>query len=136
MTDKDLTLIGASLYLGEGTKLRKTYKGYVYAIEITNTDPRIISMFLKFLRTIINPIEDRIKAQLFLYENNEERTQIGYWSQITDIPIERFQKTIVLIPRSGRFKPCEHGIMKIRYNHKEHFLKLQGIINNVFGGVG
>ena len=70
MTDFQLKLVGASLYLGEGTKLRKTNKGYIYAIEITNTDSRIIVMFLKFLRRIIKPVEEKVKAQLFIYDIN------------------------------------------------------------------
>ncbi len=136
MTDFQLKLVGASLYLGEGTKLRKTNKGYIYAIEITNTDSRIIVMFLKFLRRIIKPVEEKVKAQLFIYDINNESYLVQYWSNVTNIPVDRFQKTIILTPRSKRFKPSKFGIMKIRYNHKEHFLKLQGIIDNVFGGVG
>jgi len=134
-TDKEISLLGASLYLGEGTKARKTKYGWIYAIEFANTDRRMIVIFMDFLRRIIDPVEERVKAQLFVYGEHDEAALKKYWSEATNIPLERFQKTIVLRQSSGRFRPSTWGIMKVRYNHKEHFLKLQGIIEDVFGGV-
>lgn len=103
----DLELIGAALYLGEGTKMRKTNKGYIYAIEFTNTDARMIVMFLKFLRKVIHPVEERIKAQLFIYDDIDKDSTLNYWSRITDIPFDRFQKTMVFGSKNGRFKPSK-----------------------------
>lgn len=134
-TNRELELLGAALYLGEGTKARKTNKGYIYAIEFTNTDPRMIGVFMDFLRNVIHPVEERVKAQLFVYPDHNEEILKKKWEAITGIPKGRFQKSIMLRQSSGRFRPSELGIMKVRYNHKEHFLKLQGIINEVFGGV-
>ena len=37
-----------------------------------------------------------------------------------------------MVQRSGRFNPSEHGILKVRYHHKENFLTIQGIISQVF----
>jgi hypothetical protein len=133
---RDLTLIGASLYLGEGTKARTLRRGgTIYAIEFTNTDMRMIRLFMLFLRKIIVPVEHRVKAQLFLYKDHDVDRERRYWSLLTDIPTNRFQKDIILRQSSGRFHPSMHGTIKIRYSHKTHFLKLQGIIDKVFGGV-
>lgn len=134
-TNRDLTLVGAALYLGEGTKVRKTSKGWVYAIEFTNTDSRMIVVFMLFLRKVIKPIENKVKAQLFMYDDQDEAELKRFWSNKTGIPTERFQKSIVLRQSSGRFRPSTHGTIKVRYNNKEHFLILQGIIDKVFGGV-
>jgi hypothetical protein len=79
--------------------------------------------------------EDRIKAQLFIYSDLDEFDLVNFWSKITQIPLNRFNKVIHLTQRSGRFEPSKHGTLKVRYHHKEHFLKLQSIINEVFGEV-
>ena len=106
-----------------------------YAIDFTNNNPSIIRSFLKFLRSNINVEEDRIKAQLFIYSDHDEKEMIEFWSKVSQIPPDRFNKVIHLTQRSGRFKPSKYGTFKVRYHHKEHFLKLQGIIDKVFGGV-
>lgn len=131
----DLRLLGAALYLGEGTKARKTKYGNIYSIEFTNTDPRMIEVFMVFLRKVIKPIEEKIKAQLFIYPDHSEDKLKTYWSEKLNIPLDRFQKSILLKQGSGRYRPSLYGIMKVRYNNKVHFLELQGIIDKVFGGV-
>ena len=131
-----LRLVGASLYWGEGTKSRKLKRGgMIYAIEFTNVDVNMILVFLRFLREIIGAYEDRIRAQVFLYPDNSEISTLKYWSKITKIPLTRFQKPIFVKRRSVRFANSPYGIMKIRYSHKEHFLKIQGIIGEIIGEV-
>ncbi len=130
----DLKLIGASLYLGEGTKERTLKDGHkIFAVEFTNKDPRCISMFLRFLRRVIKAEEERIKAELFIYPDHNEVELKEFWSRITRIPLDRFQKTIFLKQKNKFFKPNPLGTMKIRYSQKEHFLKIRGIINEIFG---
>lgn len=137
LTDNDLLLIGAALYTCEGTKPREVRNHQkIYSIEFTNTDPKVIVLFLKFLRIIIKPVEDRIKAELFIYPDLDEGILTEYWSKLTQIPKSRFNKAIVLKGSGSKFKHNPLGIMKIRYHHKEHFARLQGIIDKVFGGVG
>ncbi|MFA5770375.1 MAG: hypothetical protein WC894_02685 [Patescibacteria group bacterium] len=131
---RELSLIGAALYLCEGTKERLLKNGgKIFAIEFTNTDPRVIKMFLLFLRTIIGSVENRIKAKLFLYPDLNENKLKDFWSKETKIPLDRFQKTIFFKKKISIFKANPLGTIKIRYSHKEHFLKIRGIINEVFG---
>ena len=133
---RDLGLLGAALYISEGAGMRSYANGRkFYAIEFTNKDPRVIRVFMRFLRRVIKPIEARVKAEMFIYPDLDEISLRDYWSKVTKIPSSRFQKTIVLKAKTGKFKPNPRGTLKIRYTHKEHFLKLQGIISEVFGGV-
>lgn len=135
-SDEELRLIGASIYLYEGTKDRIDNRGWHhYAVEFTNNDPRLIFVFLKFLRTVIGAEESRIKALLCVYPDHDTQYLIDYWSKLTGIPQERFNKTILLINRNKKCKPSLLGTIKIRYHHKAHFLKIQAIITDVFGGV-
>ncbi len=131
-------VLGAGLYACEGAKFRIDNRGWKhYDVDFTNNDPRLITIFLKFLRECINAPEDKIKAQLFIYPDHEESVVLRFWSKLTKIPLNRFNKVIRMVQRSGRFKPSEHGTLKIRYHHKENFLTIQGIISRVlaFGEV-
>ncbi len=133
---KELKLLGASLYLCEGTKLRTLGNGRkIYSIEFTNNDPRTIQIFLKFLRKIIKPVESRVKVQLFIYPDLDEVFVAKYWQKVTKIPKSRFNKTICLKGNNSKGRHSPFGTVKLRYAHKEHFLVLQSIIDEVFGGV-
>ena len=105
----------------------------IFAIEFTNKDPRAIKLFLKFLREIIFAEENRIKAELFIYPDHDEPKLVKYWSRITGIPLNRFNKTIRLRQKNPRYKPNPLGTLKIRYSHKKHFLRIQAIISKIFG---
>lgn len=131
-------ILGAALYACEGTKFRIDNRGGKhYEVDFTNNNPKLISLFLKFLRVSIKAPEDKIKAQLFVYPDHDEDEVLRFWSKTTDIPLNRFNKVIHLTQKSGRFKPAQYGTLKIRYHHKENFITIQGIISQVFkwGGV-
>lgn len=133
-SSRELSLIGASLYLCEGTKKRVDSRGWAnYSVEFTNIDPRVIKLFLKFLRKVIKVKEDKIKAELFIYPDHKERVLIDYWSNLTKIPTMRFHKTIFLRQKNIKFKPNPLGILKIRCFSKKDFIKIQSIINRIFG---
>ena len=139
MTTKDLRLAGALLYLCEGTKLRKDarYKNtYIYAIEFTNSDPRIVSLFREFMVRILKIEHRKIKAQLFLYPDLDREKVMKRWCRSIGIPPSQFQKIIMLKAKISRFKPNPLGTMKIRHSSKEKFLKLQSIIDDVWKDAG
>lgn len=74
LSSDDIKLLGASMYLCEGTKLRIDNRGWKqYVIEFTNKDPRAISLFLKYLREVIKAEEERVKLQIFIYEDHNEQ---------------------------------------------------------------
>lgn len=134
LTKKELSLLGASLYLCEGTKARFAPKNHkIFSVEFTNKDPRTIKVFLEFLRKVIKINEKRLKAQLFYYTDHNKNKLMQFWSQLTDIPLNRFTKPILLKQKNIRYKPNPLGTLKLRYHHKEHFLEIQGIIDKIFG---
>lgn len=135
MNSKELTILGASLYACEGTKLRRDYRGanrYNYSIELTNSDPDIIKSFSLFLKKIIKADWKRVKGQLFFYPDLNEGELKLIWSQASGVPPEQFQKSICLKQKISKFKPNPLGTFKIRYACKQDFLKLQDIIRNVW----
>src|SRR3990172_63664 len=118
MNRKELELAGAILYACEGTKLRKDPRHkntYLYAIELTNSDPKIICLFVKFLLKVIKTDKERLRGQLFTYPDHN----------ITELK-----------NRNSKYKPNPLGTFKVRCTCKEDFLKLQGIISRVWKGAG
>ena len=139
MTNKELAILGASLYVCEGTKARRDYRrknGYIYSIEITNSDPYIIKAFSEFLSKIIGADWNRVRGQLFFYPDLDELNLINQWSNISRIPIPQFQKSICLKQKFGKFKSNPMGTFKLRYTHKNDFMKLQKLINQLWRDAG
>jgi hypothetical protein len=139
LSKRELNILGAGLYACEGAKLRISNQGRKhYEVDFTNNNPKLINLFLRFVRECIHAPEDKIKAQLFIYPDHDETEVLNFWSSTTKIPLNRFTKVMHMVQRSGRFKPSIHGTLKVRYSHKENFLTIQSIISDVFtnGGVG
>lgn len=135
MNLKELKLAGGLIYMCEGTKLRQDprYKNtFIYAIEFTNSNPKLVFLFVKFMRKILKIELNKIKGQLFIYPDLDEKKVKEIWSNRTSIPIEQFQKIIMLKTKVSKFKPNPLGTFKVRYSSKEKFLKLQDIIDDIW----
>ena len=123
------------IYACEGTKLRRDFRGpntYIYAVEVTNSTADVISVFARFLREVVGVDETKLRGQLFIYEEMNEKETIDYWSAISGIPTAQFQKTIVFKAKTGKFKPSKYGTFKLRYSNKKDFLLIQGMIEEIW----
>ena len=122
MNIKELKMIGAALYACEGTKARRDYRSetrLTYSIELTNSDTRIIAFFSLFLKKILKIDWSRLRGQLFIYPDLDEKKVKTIWSDVSGIPLEQFQKTIVLKQKIGKFKSNPLGTFKMRYGSKK-----------------
>lgn len=135
MTKRDLQFAGALLYICEGTKLRKDPRypnTYIYAIEFTNSDPRTVALFCRFMIRVLEIDPAKIRAQLFLYPDLDQKKVVMEWSRSTGIPTDQFQQVIMLRAKISKFKPNPLGTLKLRHTSKEKFTKLQSIINDMW----
>ena len=112
-------IIGLIIWWTEGTKAykRKEYKNtWVYNIDVTNTNPEIIKLFLNFLRNDIGLDESRLRLQLQIHEGDNQEEIEKFWSKLTKIPINQLTKTILInsIARKIYLKPNNHyGTVRI-----------------------
>ena len=139
MNRSDLKIIGAMLYVCEGTKARRDFRtkhGYTYSIELTNSDPKIIRIFNIFLKKIIKADWTRVRGQILTYPDLVENDLLKYWSKVADIPLSQFQKSITLGAKNGKFRPSPFGTFKVRYACKKDFLKMQSVIDDVWKRAG
>ena len=99
-TRKDIELfnLGVGLFLGEGTKRSKS------TLALANSDPKILKLFLKFLREICKINEEKIKAALNIFDDVDVNGATNFWRGVTEIPISRFGKTMIRKSRGGTYK--------------------------------
>lgn len=135
MNNRELIILGTSLYACEGTKVRRDFRSldrYIHSIELTNSDVKIIKAFSLFLKKIIKADWSRVRGQLFLYPDLDEKNLKLIWSKSSGVPLKQFQKSIYLKQKLGKFKANPLGTFKIRYTCKQDFLKLQIMIENMW----
>jgi len=123
--DKKLKIAGIMLYWAEGYKnLAKSARGGT--IDLANSDPQMIKVFLKFLREICGIKEDKLRVQLYCYANQNVDYLKRFWSKLTKISTAQFIKPYVRedfkIEKIGKMK---YGLVHIRYSDKKLFLQIK-----------
>jgi len=129
-------IISIILWWTEGTKSYKDKRWknvWIYNVDVTNTNPAIIKIFIDFLRKDIGIVESRLKLQLQIHEGDDQEKMEDYWSGITKIPRERFTKTIIR-PKGNKVGKSK-GTCKVRYSDKDTYLKLKGLLDGVLSGL-
>jgi hypothetical protein len=122
--------IGATLYWCEGSKSRVDNRGWkLYEVVLTNSNPNIIEMFVKFLRNL-GIDEKRLRVQLHLYPEHNINNEKMFWSKITNVPLKQFHK-VQMKKGKGKAKKSLHGICQVRYSSKELYLKIEKLIEQL-----
>ena len=98
LSKRELWLLGIALYWAEGSKEKEYAPGV--GIKFSNSDPEMISLFLKWLIEIIGVPKEQIGCEIYthdIFKDEVPRFQ-KYWSQKTGLPLSYF-KTVY-------FKSC------------------------------
>ena len=92
ITDRELWLIGVSLYWAEGSKQHRT--SVSSGIKFTNSDPNMIKIFDLWLTKIIKIDPADIYYEIYLHESmsREKSKIIAYWSKILEKPEKKFDR--------------------------------------------
>lgn len=130
ISKRELFLVGVALYWSEGFK-KDSQAGFA------NSDPTMINLFLKWLSECFGYSNEDLIPRITVNISHKER--IGdiqeYWSEVTKIPIENFQK-----PFYQNFKwkkvyenPNEYfGVLRIKVRKSKDFLrKIHGFIEGL-----
>lgn len=86
VSDYELKIIGAMLYLGEGRKTQRT-------VSIANADPDVIKMIMKFFRKICKVKEEKFRGHIHIHSHLNVKKAEKYWSEVSGIPLSQFYKT-------------------------------------------
>ncbi len=117
ITERDLFMMGIGLYWGEGDK---------GSAGIINSDPKIIKITIKWFKKVCGIKMDNFRITIHAYPDNNIKETIDYWSKITGIPKNQFQKTQIDRRKDKKRKKkrmLPYGTVKlvIKSNGKKEF---------------
>lgn len=124
----DPKLACALLYWGEGTK----YDGNT-SISFMNADSEMIRYFLCAFRRAFPVDEKKFRALVHLHEYHDTGKQLRFWSTVTRIPIDQFNKSYMKKNTGKSKKEGYPGCISIRYSDNKIYKELMLVIRRLAG---
>ncbi|MCU1373034.1 MAG: hypothetical protein JWO68_320 [Actinomycetia bacterium] len=122
LSERDLLVAGTALYAGEGFK-RDGLVG------LANTDPRVVALFVRWLRACFTVDESRLRASVYLHEGLDIVAAEQHWSQVTGIPLGQFRKPYRATPRLGVHHTRHvHGCVRVWYSCSTTHRAIMGLL--------
>ncbi|MEK7505710.1 MAG: hypothetical protein AAB597_02345 [Patescibacteria group bacterium] len=92
ISKRELMLIGATIYWGEGSKAKEYYPSA--GTQITNSDPSLLRITVRWLVEICKVQDEDIKYEIYVHETETSRVPEirKYWSRELRVPIVRLNK--------------------------------------------
>lgn len=87
--DIELFNLAIGLFLGEGDKKS------IHSVKLANSDPKILGIFLRFLREICNVDESKIRAELNIFDDVSTENALDFWQKATKLQKLQFRSLIV-----------------------------------------
>ena len=127
LSKNDLRIIGLCLYWGEGGK---TVRGMA---RISNSDPAVIKVMMRFFREICLVEEKKFRGSLHIHSHLESHKAEKYWSTISGIPQSQFYKTYAIpsTASKGKKDTLPYGTFDIYVCSTKLFLEIIGQIEKI-----
>ncbi len=136
ISNYELLLLGAALYWGEGTK---SERGDSTPLSFSNSDPLMISIYMRFLREVLRVPEEKIRAGIHIYESISAAEARKFWSRQTGLPEKRFY-IITQVSQASRnkrpFNSLPYGTAVIKVSNRVQFHKVKGMIRGIVEKAG
>lgn len=129
ISERELLLIGISLYWGEGYKSPSHPK-----FSFTNSDPQMIALMMVFVRKILQVPDLKIRTHIHTHLNVETAQAIIFWSNLTKLPPENFRIVKQISRASNSKRPINllpYGTLDIRINSRQLYYKMMGLIKGL-----
>lgn len=112
--------LGLGIYWGEGDKRGKN------GIRLSNTDPRLIKSFIRFLKTFLGIDKNRLKFSIQIFSDISPLESLKYWMKELKMKKEQFYKPQVIKVRGkGIYKyKSKYGVIIVYFNN----IKLKKLI--------
>lgn len=121
--DKNIAkIVAAVLYMGEGKKSN-------CSVVFGNSDPKIISLFLRLLRQCYDIDENKFRCTLQCRADQDIKMLEKFWSKTTGIPLKKFYKAQIDSRTIGKpsKKSDYKGVCRIDYFSADIFNELMKI---------
>ena len=132
LNKRDLFIAGVAMYWSEG---------YTYSsgeqVGFTNSDPKMILFILRWFKEICKVPNDNISCQVKINQIHKNRIKEveNYWSELTAIPLNQFNKTVLIKSKIKKVYPnpeTYYGTLRITVRQGT---RLRRRINGWIGGL-
>lgn len=89
LTNRDLWLSGIMLYWAEGSKEHENSIGN--QVQFSNSDPKMIKVFLRWLKEIIKIPKQDIIFEIYIHETGNTLRALDFWSKILSCDKNQFR---------------------------------------------
>lgn len=132
LSNRDLFISGVALYLGEGGKTRS------WDLDFTNSDPRVLKLWVKFLEQICHVPAEKIKARIDYYEDLDYSELLNSWSRELGVPVENFGRPTVKTGRAAKGnyqgRRSLYGTVHIRFHDSKLKSLMMSWMNDLLEG--
>ena len=127
LSSRELWLIGIALYWGEGGKTQRSLA------RISNSDPAIIQLMMRFFREICKVPEEKFRGHVHTFSHRNANHAEKYWAEISHIPRKQFFKTYSKpsIASKNKKDSLPNGTFQIYACDTKLFLTIMGWIEKI-----
>jgi hypothetical protein len=118
-SEKLLEIAGLMLYWAEGYKSEKSG-----GIDFANSDPRMIRVFINFLRSSYTLDESRFRIFIYCCANQDIVALTNFWSNLTKVPKSQFTKPYIKNDFRDDGRIMQYGMIHVRYSDKKLLVDL------------
>lgn len=117
LNDDYLKVIGAVLYWAEGSKQSESEPSR--ELIFTNSDPKMIKIYLLWLKTCLQVNSEDIKFEIYIHESYSKTPIVlsSYWSKVTEFSVNHFCKIYIKKNKVNSFRKNNgdnyYGVLRI-----------------------
>lgn len=138
LSKHDLFLVGVALYWAEGYKKLVVKNGKertAHTVSFTNSDPKMIRIFLRFLIEIAEIQKSKISISMRLFTHIEKETALKYWLGVTGLEEKNFQKPSFVVSKSSQgkrpYNRLPYGTIQVVVGNTQKFHQIMGWIEGM-----
>ncbi|HMB17507.1 MAG TPA: helix-turn-helix domain-containing protein [Candidatus Paceibacterota bacterium] len=137
ISKENLMILGAALYWGEGYKRlvrRNGIKKTAHPISLSNSDPKLIKWFIRFLEEVCDIDKKDMKVSVRIYNHMNKEKILEFWQKVTGIPKNNFKTRNYISSASKRKRSINrlpYGTAKVSVFNTQKFHKIMGWIEGL-----
>ena len=135
---RELLIIGAALYWGEGYKRAHFKDGRKlthHTVSLSNADADLVRVFLNFLRNCFKIKDEEIAISLHLYDHINQQEAIRFWQKATNLPSKQFSRIYygvsIASQRRRKYNRLPYGTAQVRVNSTPLYHQIMGLIEGI-----
>jgi len=136
ISERDLQLIGITLYWAEGHKQKVHNPSQ--RVSFSNSDPRMIKVFLKWLRESLNILDEELTPDIYIHTSYKKKKKdlIDYWSGVTNLEKSVFNHIYIKKNKVHSFRKNRgknyHGVLRLAVRKSSNLnRKISGWIEGI-----